>query len=229
MTTDVESRADVAAQEARLGLADATKVFVAATVNRLQSGYVRAEPTSASRAALARLRRGVGKSPGACPDLAEFYVNPALDAWGEAPTRAEWAAHMALGLYALHQQSGHRRMHRPKTSFGTAVGVLRGGGDQENPGVVRRFQALGTSSDLTELAQHARGLVQLLRQHDPAIGFDYGDFAADLVRFQNPNTTDGVRLKWGRGFYRVRPVDSDENPAAADADSAAPSAAADSQ
>lgn len=179
---------------------EAARVFVLSKIVPLQNGYVGAQPTSHSRAALARLRRGVGKSPAECPDLAEFYVDPEERPSSEDPTSREWAAHMAIGLYAVHQQSGSQRMHRSGMPFGAAVGSISDQG--QNAGVVRRFQALATATDLAELSRHARGIVQLLRQAGQ--GFDYGEFAADLVRFQDARYTDEVRMRWGRGFYGLR-------------------------
>jgi CRISPR system Cascade subunit CasB len=62
---------------------------------------------SAVKATLARLRRGIGKTPGSLPDLWEITLSDlpeALQGIGEEPTHGEWAVHTALTLYALHQQ-----------------------------------------------------------------------------------------------------------------------------
>ncbi len=186
-----------------LNPAAVTGEFVLKKVAGLQEGYLHhPRPLPRAVAALARLRRGVGKSPARCPDLAEFFIIPELPDNGDDPTRAEWAAHVATGLYAMHQQSVDERMNVVGRDFGTACGMLWRR-DGENPGVLRRFQALGTAIDLAETTQHARGLVQLLRAEK--LGFDYGRFAADLLRFQDPARRDAVRLRWGRGFYGYVP------------------------
>lgn len=179
-----------------------TRDFVTRQVDRLQGEYLRPHPTSWSRATLAQLRRGVGKPVGELLDLLPLVVNPdAPRPRGEEPTADEIAIYTALTLYAVHQQSQRTRMHVPRASFGTALGGLRYAGGTENPGIVRRFQALGTASNLDELVYHARTLVTLLRSGDR--GFDYGRFADDLVAFQDPRRRDFVRLAWGRDFYRV--------------------------
>ncbi|MCL2465176.1 MAG: type I-E CRISPR-associated protein Cse2/CasB, partial [Micrococcales bacterium] len=185
-----------------------TRDFVTRRVVELQRGYL--ADASAARAALARLRRGVGQPYGALVDLLEYEVNPATPRpRGDAPSADEIAIHTALTLYALHQQSQDRPMHVPRTSFGTALGVLRYRDGEENAGVIRRFQAVGTASDFPELAQHARALITLLRAAER--GFDYGRFAADLVALQDPGRAGGVRLRWGRDFFRVvTPSDSPE-------------------
>lgn len=192
------------------GALSPTARFVTQQVITLQELYVSgSQPTSYSRAALAQLRRGLGKPVGAIPDLLELTLDPnATDpgtgpggTWHDNPTPEEVAAHTALTLYALHQQSRRSRMHAPGRPFGQAIGTLRFHKGEENEGVLRRFQALGTSDDIDELTRHAHSLISLLRVAE--IGLDYGLFAEDLVRFQHPRRRDAVRLRWGRDFYRV--------------------------
>lgn len=178
------------------------EAFVRRRLGPLQKQYTQQQPTSYSRAVLAQLRRGVGKPVGALPDLLEFVIDPEAPApYGDEPTAAEVAAYTAITLYAVHQQSQPQPMHRPGLGFGAAVGSLRFSGGEENEGVIRRFQALGTASGMEELVHHARGLVTLLRAADR--GFDYGRFARDLYEYQHPYRVDLVRLAWGRDFYRV--------------------------
>lgn len=182
-----------------------TAAFVQRTINPIQEQYVGSTPpTSYARAALARLRRGLGKPLGAVPDLMEFVVDAeAPQPRGDQPTRAEVATYTALTLYGLHQQSQSRRMHDPRTTFARAVGALRFSEGEENDGVLRRFQALATATDMGEFVHHTRGLISLLRTAER--GFDYGRLAQDLVHFQSPHTVDRVRLAWGRDFYRTTP------------------------
>lgn len=196
-----------------------TRAFVESTVVRLQSGYLRDHPTSESRASLAKLRRGLGHEFGTIPEALPLTVDPA--GWNHAlpdePTADERAIHAALTLYALHQQSQSKRMHVPGVRFGQALGRVRYRDGAENPGVVRRFQALGTATSLTEVVVHARALITLLR--GAGEGFDYGRFAADLVRLQDPVRAGSVRLDWGRDFYRTRPPAADDSATPTDATS----------
>ncbi|GEL46659.1 type I-E CRISPR-associated protein Cse2/CasB [Cellulomonas hominis] len=188
--------------------------FVVATIARIQSGYLRTPADPRSRAALAQLRRGVGREVGSVPEILELTTDPDARGGGEGPTRDERAIHGALTLYALHQQSQRRGMFVAGVSFGTALGRIKQRAGTPVPGVIRRFQALGTSSDLTEALVHARALVTLLRSADQ--GFDYGWFTRDLIRLQDPARADAVRLSWGRDFYRVRaePTDAATDPTA---------------
>jgi len=183
-----------------------TRAFVARTVSRIQAGYVRRPQDPRARAALAQLRRGLGRDVGEVPEILEYTVNPdAPRPRTDEPTRDERAIHVAMTLYGLHQQSQQQPVNVPGVRFGTAVGRLRYSGGAENPGVVRRFQAFGTATDLGELVHHARTLVTLLR--GAGQGFDYGAFAEDLVEYQDPRRVDRVRLRWGRDFYRVAAPD----------------------
>lgn len=192
-------------------------------VSNLQEQYVRSDPTPYSRRVLAELRRAVGKPVEDCLDLLVYVADPkAPTAPGspadDDPTPSERAGLAALSLYALHQQSKSVRMHRDRDDFGFggACGYIKGPAGAENPGVVRRFRALSTSSSLEELTHHARGLVQLMRRVD--VGFDYGRFAADLLLFQIPERRDGVLLRWGRDFYRAQhPSDTGAEAAGDDA------------
>lgn len=183
-----------------------TRTFVARTVSRVQGGYVRRPQAPWARAALAQLRRGLGRQVGEVPEILEYTVNPdAPRPWSDEPTWDERAIHIAMTLYGLHQQSQAKPMHVPGLGFGVAVGALRYAGGAENPGVLRRFQALGTATDLDELVHHARSLIALLRGAER--GFDYGSFAEDLAAYQDPRRVDRVRLRWGRDFYRVTAPD----------------------
>lgn len=179
-------------------------------IRNLQAGVL--ANRSASVAALARLRRGAGKPAGSVGDILEYTLDERFapaDPTDDAPTVGEKAIHLAMTLYAVHQQSQGERMHRPGDRFGRAVRALIPETlDQEkntHP-VLRRFQALGTAKNLDELAHHARGVVQLLRA--ARIPLDYGLLADDLLRWQAPGGASAVRLRWGRDFFGV-PADPD--------------------
>lgn len=171
-------------------------------VQALQEGV--RKNRAAEVAALARLRRAVGKPAGSVNDVLQYTLADEFagrDAGDEA-TAEEKAAHISLTLYALHQQSQGERMHQRGWGMGRAVRRLH----PEEPGavpspVLRRFQTLGTSDSLDELAHHARGMVQLLRAKQ--IPLDYALLADELVGWQRPGRASVVRLRWGREFYRT--------------------------
>lgn len=160
---------------------------------------------AASRATLAILRRGIGRLPGSMPELwsATFRGMPEeMMGTGKTPTRAEWAVHIGLTLFALHQQGNSPKekcMHQEGRSLGASVRALIHNDDDEAR-VKRRFDAVATSDGLPELASHLRGLVQLFKSE--GIGLDYAQLTEDVYRFQFPEARDSVRLNWGRDFYR---------------------------
>jgi CRISPR system Cascade subunit CasB len=182
--------------------------FVDAQVRRLQEGVLRRE--SSSTAMLAHLRHAVGKPTGSVADIWPVTVADVLAGphAGDNPTPAEIAVHVALTLYAVHQQSVPTRMHQRGQGFGRALRALRPAEAETDP-VRRRFQAVGTADSLDELVHHARGLVQLLRAHRQAQ--DYALLADQLVSWQRG---DGVRvrLQWARDFYRTDAAPKDPAP-----------------
>jgi CRISPR system Cascade subunit CasB len=190
--------------------------FVHRTASRLQSGYL--ADRSSVVAELARLRRGVGEPSGAVPDLWGLTANESLcgrrsvgerlrkpDA--DSPSDAEEAAHIALTLYATHQQSHHdRRMHVRGRTLGGAVRRLMPPGEIEES-IRRRFVQAGNAHTVEVLAQRLRELVLLLRRE--AIPLDYGLLADQLVLAQDPQRREWVRRAWGRSFHAYRPPHAD--------------------
>src|SRR5262249_34285892 len=96
-------------------------------IAQLQRGYRQDRPGAV--AALARIRRGAGKPPGEIPDLwgltGTDLLFIAAPGWGEGArmVRAENAMHVAVTLWALHQQS-HREADMHQTGgpgLGAAV------------------------------------------------------------------------------------------------------------
>ncbi len=190
--------------------------YIDRRVDRLQAAYLDRSRADHSTAvgSLARLRRAVTSEPGSEPGIWDLLFDgfPAeLTGVRDEPSRAERSAHASLTLYAVHQQSQRTGMHIVGRSLGTAVGLLArdlatGRDVRADPGVVRRFQALGTASTFSETVYHARGLATQLR--GAGIGMDYGRFAGDLYRLQDPTRSSGVRLHWGRDFYGIGPTPS---------------------
>lgn len=102
---------------------------VAKRIGALQTRLLWDMPQPEAVSALARLRRGLGRTPGfdftlerylQVPDHLLGY-RPADDA--EA-SDAEQAVHDAVTLYALHQQSRRARMHVEGRGLGRALGDL---------------------------------------------------------------------------------------------------------
>jgi len=166
---------------------------------------------AARRAALANLRRGVGRHPAQMPQLFGELLHgmpEALYSQSGEPSYAEWAAHTALTLFALHQQGKDAKgeaMHKEGISLGTAVAKLAASEDDRER-IWKRFVKVLTAEDMTELAYHLRGIVQLLKAEGVAL--DYAMLLQDLFLFQTQAYADGVKLRWGQDFYRIQ---KDEN------------------
>lgn len=164
--------------------------------------------------ALARLRRGVGRQATEMPDLwglvgveqfHEVRFTQRQAPAGEAEAlRAERAAHVAVTLWALHQQSNRtKRMHvADGPSMGAAVRRLMSGTDSDEP-IRKRLVRAGTATTLEVMAQRLRDLVVLLRTAE--VPLDYGLLAEQLDTWQKPGGPSQVRQAWGRSFHAYRP------------------------
>ena len=162
---------------------------------------------SYQKAALAKLRRGVGREPGDLPELwGELLLGMPDEMQGRTePSRAEQAIYSALTLFSLHQQ-GHEPktevMYLPGQRLGIAAAKLvEEESDRENAmeRIRRRFNQAATAENVPALTYHLRGLVQLMRAK--GIPMDYAQLAAELFLYQNPEARGKVRLQWGRDFY----------------------------
>lgn len=174
-------------------------------------------------ASRAQLRSALRREVGSVPAIWSLTLaDDSEQSCGDEPTRGERAVHAALTLWAFHQGSHTAQMHREwkrERSIGAAVRQLaqqdRGSRerDEEHP-VYKRLCAMIAAPTFDSLTTHARGLIGLLKSHE--IPMDYGRFAADLFKWQNPSRRSEVLRAWGRDFAR-RPTkeESQDQPATA--------------
>ena len=195
------------------------KMYAAQQLHRLQN-----LPDNRRRAELARLRRGIGHAPGELPELWGSFLRGMPEGFQggkNGPSHAEWAVYLALTLYAVHQQGNDRPMNRPGNTLGRAVRQLAernsAGQDWTEASVLRRFNALATAEEITEISHHLRGMIQLLSDaKDGGIPLDYPQLAADLYELQctDPRYAQipaNVRLRWGQDLYRETKTAPEEN------------------
>ncbi|GAA0900996.1 type I-E CRISPR-associated protein Cse2/CasB [Streptomyces thermoalcalitolerans] len=231
------------------------------TVDRLQSGY--RQNDAAAVAAVARLRREAGRDLYTSPsswgleyldDLVRLREQRRLEDHGSSDPsphlshrirlrqeqqeeREERAVHLAVTLWALHQQSiRDHPMHVSGWSLGRAVRRLADGGTgaQDEPArpsadnratdrgvhadspVRTRFVRIGTSVDFDMLGRRLREMVLLLR--NARIPLDYGLLAEQLCHWQDEALQGSVRRSWGRDFHRFHQIspanDEEETPSA---------------
>jgi CRISPR system Cascade subunit CasB len=153
---------------------------------------------------LAALRRGIGREPGSVPEMWPFYTT--LNSDGRL-TRELRAEHLALTLFAVHQQSQSQPVHRvdvdhpADVGLGAALLALRNDDRSSAEGVDRRFAAAATATSLNELGHHLRGLITQVRGLHPQPGLDYTQLHRDLRAWQFPDGPARVRRRWGARYF----------------------------
>lgn len=143
------------------------------------------------RAALAALRRGLGKRPGEAPEMFPYLVP-----WvSEASAHDEADLYLTASLFALHPASWtgdedgrHRR------NLGASLARLRAATQSE--GAERRFVAL-LNTRREDLQDGLRRIVALCKAHDVAI--DWAQLIADLRRWERDDRQ--VQRRWAAAFW----------------------------
>lgn len=190
-----------------MGRKDEVRQFVERKIGFLQEGKDGGE----NRAALANLRRGVGRDPGELPQLFGIILMDMPEKFMSekgVATKEEWSCYIALTLYALHQQ-GNEMANQPmhteeKINLGAAMWELASSYEDSNAEqrMLQRMRMLSTSADMKELSYHLRGVIQLLKSK--GIQVNYGILAADLYELQCLDGKKRVHLRWGQSFFQGR-------------------------
>ena len=164
------------------------------------------------RAALAKLRRGIGKHPGKVPDIWDYTMDNlsvAFISHDDEPTPTQWATHISLTLFAFHQQGKDIKqdpMSKHGASLGSAVWKLVSeSGAESQDAIKRRFDTVVTSNSIEELVHHLRGLISIMKSK--SVPLDYPQLADDLLKFQSSEQRDMVRLRWGQDYYFTKGKD----------------------
>ena len=176
---------------------EAISDFIAKKTGLLSDG------SSYSKAMLAKLRQGIGKRPESYPDVWEIFLvdldKRFLSSDGILSDEEE-VIYTIMTLYALHQQTNEKPMCAGKDSFGAAIAkLLESDGRNENA-LKRRFDAIITAKDFTELSYHARGMIKQMSRK--GIPMDYKRFATDLYFFHCTDAKNRGLLRWGEDYYR---------------------------
>ena len=129
--------------------------------------------------------------PASCRNCGEVFCWECRKAFRAAvlPRRQSGRSTLPLTLYAVHQQGNDRPMNCPGNTLGRAVRQLAernsAGQDWTEASVLRRFNALATAEEITEISHHLRGMIRLLSAaKDGGIPLDYPQLAADLYELQ---------------------------------------------
>ena len=161
-----------------------------------------------SKAALAKLRRGIGKDLGEMPELFEYVLEGLPEEFYEKSKnemeKAEKAIYQTLTLFAFHQQGKNDFMGRQEGKYGQSLGnairILINRDIDKEVAIKRRFDKILTAANIEELAVHSRGMIGLLK--DGNIPIDYVNYANDLYWFQYPEYKKRVVLKWSKDYFR---------------------------
>jgi CRISPR system Cascade subunit CasB len=192
---------------------------VSGVIADLQQRYL--DNQAFARGQLSKLRHAISGAPGNDPEVwdvvAKCLPKELVGRDDEGLTPGEWAAYIAVTLFAVHQQSLEKPMHQRTNAkeaafhgLGHAVNELvyknkknQQGEELESGEMPRRFSALVTAESVEEVAHYARQIVQQLRSAE--IPLDYGKLAGLLYDFQFSDHRYQVRLEWSRQFAKWRP------------------------
>lgn len=177
----------------------------------IQRGYVWNDEAWAV-ARLAQLRRGAGKAPEEVPELFGLIDMEALytpEGRVRGCRHGPAAVHLAVTLYALHQQSRRTDpMHVPGRRFGGAVRALMPEGKIDET-LRRRFVRVTGATSANVLAYRLRELVLLLRRAGKPL--DYARLADQIEKVLDPARRLRARQEWGREFHAWRPPKDTED------------------
>lgn len=138
-----------------------------------------------NRAALAALRRGLGKPPGSVPETFPHvtpYVPPSDNKYGR-----DWPYYLVASLFALHPESG---------APGNMGWTCRQLGD--HPSAEVRFKAL-LNSRQQELPNRLRQVVSLASSAKRQTPVDWALLLRDLRSWTHPDRW--VQRNWARSYW----------------------------
>ncbi|MCS7294254.1 MAG: type I-E CRISPR-associated protein Cse2/CasB [Dehalococcoidia bacterium] len=154
------------------------------------------------RAALATLRRGLGKAPGTVVELYPFVV-PYLPP--QATDRDAWPYFVVAPLFALHPVDWPQDNENRPRNFGDSVGWLLQRVPERTTGLTARFRRL-LQAELEELPEQLRHLVTLFVPW--RVPVDWARLLRDLSRWDDPERA--VQRAWARAFVGWGPRAEDE-------------------
>lgn len=143
------------------------------------------------RAALAALRRGLGRPPGTVPEMFP-YVVPYLPA--QAHPNAEAPYYILAALFALHP------MHTDQGNMGAHLAQAAREGNRE--AVERRFVAL-LAAHPEDLPEYLRQAISFLKAQEVPVNWNALFYA--LRYWGHADYGVGIRREWARSFWAAQP------------------------
>lgn len=145
------------------------------------------------RAALAALRRGLGKPAGTTPEMYP-YVVPL------APERGDDAYYLVAALFAWHPSP----WHAPGRSSNLGASMARVARDSGSDSIERRFVAM-LNAPGEDLPEHLRHAVGLCRAHEVPV--NWLQLLRDLQRWNVPEPgRRQVQRQWAGSFWNSMPI-----------------------
>jgi len=165
-------------------------------------GYLKEIADNEDRAALAALRRSLGKSPSEAADVHRYVLrfNP--------EQRDEWVYYLVAGLFAMHPESWpHKEGDNHLTNFGASFAWMKAKADNDSS-IERRFVALLDCHE-DDLPEHLRHAVSLLRSSkSEVIPVDWLQLLKDLRNWNHEDRF--VQRNWARAFWGGTQADDEQ-------------------
>jgi CRISPR system Cascade subunit CasB len=143
-----------------------------------------------NRAALAQLRRGLGKDVGGAVERDKWVFRCP----GGVPIEIEDNCGLIASLFALWHQGSNSRLQSTAKNLGGSFRALHQGTGSES--VEKRFVSL-VNADRNDLKDHLRHAVSLLKAK--GIPIDWGQLLRDLRKWDRAERT--VQRNWSRDFW----------------------------
>jgi CRISPR type I-E-associated protein CasB/Cse2 len=156
-------------------------------------------PGSGDRAALAALRRGSGRGPGAVPqaDRVFYSLGPPVGAANEV------AAWLTATLMAQYVAGSDRPRGGASGGMGASLRTLVAKEKAGLPGVERRLQS-ALSASLEEIEPHLRGLVRLCSTNRVSVNWLH--LMRDLAGWDSVERRP--QRAWAREFWTLKNADA---------------------
>jgi len=165
---------------------------------------------SEHRAALATLRRGLGRPAGTVIEMYR-YIGTYLPL--EAKPWEEDAYFLVASLYALHPRHWPRQVGSPSNNLGASFRRLRQA-EESMDSLEKRFTALLNASSET-LEHHLRHAISLLRAGEEPV--NYRQLLRDIQNWSRDDRS--VQRQWAAAYWNSReisaPADTDSETATA--------------
>ena len=149
-------------------------------------------------AALAQLRRGLGKNYDECVEIWQ-YITP----MGNSNAKQENALFYTFTLFAMHQQGQTKLVHQEGSDLGVACRNLTLD-ERSSQSLKNRFLNTARSDSQDELIQHLQGLISILRSKD--IPLDYKDLYYAIYYWDDSLKRARKRRIWAHHFYLIPSV-----------------------